>query len=194
VVNSVDLFVPKGALYKDMFFEFDVKIDSNYIGNTVYSIHKNTTPLHKRIKLKIKKPKLKKVLENKLVIVKKNGRSISSKTTKIEGDYLSAKLKEFGDYSISIDTVPPKVSLEKIDTSSNDKFIVFNISDNLSGIDSYNGSVDQKWILFKYDYKNAQIYYKLDKYLVKNGSKRTLLLKVKDGVGNITKVEEEFIY
>ena len=36
------------------------------------------------------------------------------------------------------------------------------IADGLSGIASYSGRIDGKWVLFEYDAKNALIYYTFD--------------------------------
>ena len=47
--------------------------------------------------------------------------------------------------------------------------IRINIKDNLSGIKSYEGKIDEKWILMEYDYKNNKLIYSFDNS-IKKGS------------------------
>lgn len=192
--KDIEINIPKGALYTNIDFKFDTKIDSNFIGHKVFLIHENTTALQKKINIKILKPQVDKLLERKLVIVKKTGKSISAKSTKIENGFLVTRVKEFGDYSISIDTLAPKVEIKELDFTKKERTINIKITDNLSGISSYNGYIDGVWILFKYDYKNKRIYYDLDNYVVKKNKQRNFLIKVIDSVGNITQLERTFLY
>ena len=128
------------------------------------------------------------------MIVKKTGNSISAKKTRLETNALSINTKEFGDYAIAIDTIAPVISIKRISLEQKEKMVVANISDNLSGISTYNGYVDGKWILFKYDYKNKRIYYDLDKQLVPGNKERILLIKITDSVGNHSSIEHSFFY
>ncbi len=192
--SNVKVFVPSGALYSDVDFSISSIADSRFIGGAIYSIHKETTPLQKRMILKIKYPKINPLLKKKLVIVKKTKQSISAEKTVVDGEYLKISTREFGDYTISIDSVAPKISFKKFGRNGAVHFLSFNISDNLSGISAYNGYVDGHWVLFQYDYKTKSLYYIFDKYLVKEGKKRTVLLKVSDSVGNISSYKKIIEY
>lgn len=192
--DSIEVYIPKGALYKDINFFCTVTEDTSYLGHLIYSVHKFTTPLHKKMTLKIRMPKIDKDLQSNLLIVEKEGRSLTALKTKIQGNYLVTRTKYFGDYTVALDTVPPKIILEKLDLSQTEKSIIFIISDNLSGISSYNAYIDNRWILLKYDYKTHQLYYNWDKHIKKLNQQRKFLLKVTDAVGNISIFEKLIDY
>ena len=69
--------------------------------------------------------------------------------------------------------------------------ISLKIRDNLSGIDSYRGTVDGKWILMQYDAKNKKLSYYFDEKVPPG--EHTFKLVVKDGVGNRSSFESKFI-
>ena len=48
----------------------------------------------------------------------------------------------------------------------NESKISFKVTDNLSGINEFNGFVDGKWVLFQYDGKNKHIFYKSDVFSI----------------------------
>ena len=58
----------------------------------------------------------------------------------------------------------------------------FKISDNLSGIESYNCYIDGKWVLMEYDFKKARLTHY--KHNVISKGKHELKLIVSDAVGN----------
>jgi len=184
--SDIDLYIPKGALYSDIDFCFQKSENSDYIGGYVYSIHRETTALHKKMTLKIKRPKIKDVLSQKLIIVKKNNKNIKAKKTTLDGVFLKTRIKELGDYTIAIDTLSPRIKFESFSLDSSKSFLEFSISDNLSGISSYNGYIDGQWVLFQYDYKTKRLFYRLDKHLRKENKNRNVLIKVSDAVGNVS--------
>jgi hypothetical protein len=61
------------------------------------------------------------------------------------------------------------------------------ISDNLSGIDTYRGTLNGKWILMDYDAKNRSLVYTFDENM-KTG-KNLFVLTVTDAVGNSARYE-----
>ena len=71
------------------------------------------------------------------------------------------------------------------------KSIDFSISDDLSGIASYNGYINGNWILFDYDYKKARITYNFDGQFLQDG-RNEFKLEVIDNVGNSTIFETHF--
>ena len=74
------------------------------------------------------------------------------------------------------------------------QYIRFKVTDNLSGISEYNGIIDNKWVLFEYDLKDDLIFYKFDKTRLKSGIKHELEFYVKDEVGNQSGYFSSFIW
>ncbi len=65
------------------------------------------------------------------------------------------------------------------------------ISDEGSGIQSYNGYLNDEWILFEYDYKTKKLTHDFSDNVVKEG-RNDLKLIVVDNVGNSTIFETHF--
>jgi len=75
---------------------------------------------------------------------------------------------------------------------SNRRTIRIKIGDNLSGIRSYRGTIDGKWILMEYDAKNSMLTYLFDDEKVDKGE-HIFKLIVKDNRWNSSKYEVVFI-
>lgn len=67
--------------------------------------------------------------------------------------------------------------------------MVFEIEDELSGIASYNGFLNDEWVLFEYDYKTKKIVHKLNDKKHTTGS-NVLRLEISDRMGNNAKFEQ----
>jgi hypothetical protein len=68
--------------------------------------------------------------------------------------------------------------------SSDLKKITFGITDNLSGIKSYETYIDGKWALTEYDQKYDLLIYEFDQDRIAKGSDHTLTLRVTDNKDN----------
>ena len=73
-----------------------------------------------------------------------------------------------------------------------EKFLIFKITDDLSGIKTYNGFLNEKWILFEYDAKTNRIFCQLDDEQVLEGQNELKLI-VSDNLGNSSIFETSFI-
>lgn len=162
----------------------------------VHHIHKESTPLFNKITLAIKVDSLAKNLRSKVLVAKidNNGKLLSAGGEYIDG-YVVAKINRFGKYVLTVDTIKPRIvpiSLAKTKTVSNSK-LRFKIYDNLSGIKSFNGYIDNKWVLFTYDAKYHLIQCSLKNEKIKKGEHQ-LVLKVEDYYGNIETFSSKFTY
>ncbi len=187
--EDVKLTVKKGSLYQDFYFEFSKQKLSHKTLSTTYSIHKDVIPLHQKAELSIKITDFPDSFKSKLVIW--NGKS--SLSSRIKGEWISASISKFGDYSLMLDTVPPLVELVKVDTSALTMF-VFKVDDKISGITDYEGSIDGTWVLMEYEPKNQTIFYKKDMFLSRKSSERLFEIRIKDDVGNVSNYKVNFTY
>jgi hypothetical protein len=99
-----------------------------------------------------------------------------------------------GKYALVLDVIPPKISIAKSIEGkwlSDKKFIQFTISDDLSGIKSYNGYLNGKWILFEYDNKTKKITHNFSDGIVAEGANELKIIVV-DNLGNSTIFETQF--
>ena len=107
----------------------------------------------------------------------------------------STKVKEFGDFCIVSDTINPIIKGVNIYPGKilkEQNTIKCTIEDKESGVESFRGEIDGKWILMEYDYKRKLLRFDIDKSLQKG--EHNLLLKVKDRVGNETTYTAKFTY
>jgi hypothetical protein len=72
--------------------------------------------------------------------------------------------------------------------------ISFEISDDLSGLKSYNGYIDNEWALFEYDKKSNLLKYAVDGDRLTSGKKHALEIVVVDDRNNISVYRTGFYY
>ena len=160
--------------------------------HTMYSdlhyIHNKFTPLHKAFTLSVKPTFIPAGKESKMLLVRLDDElNRVAATSSWTGVYLTADLLAFGRYYIGIDTIAPNISVNGLVNGANlsgKKEIRIRIKDDLSGIKSYETTIDGNWALFEYDQKNDILVYKFDETRIKKGSEHTLSLKVTDNKDN----------
>src|SRR5690606_26737025 len=94
-----------------------------------------------------------------------------------QDDTLNFGSRYLGEISILQDNTKPTIKLIKANSSD----LRFVIRDDLSGIDSYEAFVNGKWVLMRYEYKQAVIW---SEKLENQPFKGEVLLKVIDKAGN----------
>jgi hypothetical protein len=105
---------------------------------------------------------------------------------------MEADLKDFGTYTVLLDTVPPKISLPSLERIAKNDVLRIRIADNASGIKSWHGSIDGKWALFALDGKSGWLSCELDSDRVATHRSHELRLTVKDGCGNESTLSSVF--
>ena len=74
------------------------------------------------------------------------------------------------------------------------KEVILKISDDQSGLKSYRGEIDGKFVLFELDGKTGRISYCLESNRVKKGSEHTLHVVVSDMCGNEQSYTNSFVW
>jgi len=161
--DGVKVVVPKGSLYNDFNFVFKTRPKvTNGAYSAIYQIHNNYTPLHVGFNLWIKADETLGNLKDKAVIVSTSG---ASQGGVYENGFVKASPRNFGGFYIAIDTTAPTVIPLNIADGKNMTGIAkmnFKIRDNLSGIKSFNGYIDGKWVLMEFDTKTATLWHTFD--------------------------------
>lgn len=124
-----------------------------------YNLFKNELfPFHKAVKMTFTDWNVPNSLLDKIVVVSENfkGKKKAYSNIITNGEIV-AQITEPGELYIDVDTIAPKVNLLNYNKSnltfSNQKILI-KITDELSGIQSYNGFIDGEWVLLEYDSKN----------------------------------------
>ena len=193
--NNIRFDVPKEAIYEDLPFEYQVTqpVKGSFAG--VHHLHNEYTPLHTFCTLSIKAENLPKNLTDKAVIVAVGtGNTFASKGGTCENGWVTTKIRDFGNYTVTVDTEPPVIKPVNIFPNKKVKkqfSIMMKLNDNLSGIKTYRGTLNGKWILMDYDEKNRLLTYVFDEMM--RPGKNIFVLRVTDGVGNSTRYEAALI-
>ncbi|MDG2432622.1 M23 family metallopeptidase [Flavobacterium sp.] len=186
--NNMSVFFPAGTFYENFEMNFDVK------GDTLF-LHDDTVPVHSYFTVTIEDDKYTAAQKEKMYIadIDKSGRKGYNATT-IKGNVFSTRTRSLGKYTLTSDTVAPSVTISNsIENKwiSSQKTLQLTISDSGSGIKSYNGYLNGKWILFEHDSKTKKITHNFSDGIVAEGA-NDLKIIVTDNVGNSTTFETHF--
>lgn len=151
------------SLYSDLNFVYSSSPAPAGSYSKVHHVHNKLIPVHLPYKFTIPADTdIPKHLESKVLIVNTN--RVAQGGT-YENGSISADLRGFGSFYIAIDTIKPRITPINI---SNGKSLAgiskvqFKISDNLSGIKSFTGRINGKWVLMEYDAKTASLWHTFD--------------------------------
>jgi len=198
VSKNLIVNIPSGALYDTLYFEFKRSAGNPLMFSDIYQIHNKYTPLHKSCNISIKPDRIPEGKQSKMLITQlvDEIQRVPLTSTWNNG-YLSANSNSFGAFFIGIDTVPPLISQVGFSSGANlagKSNMKIKITDELSGIKSYEPSIDGEWALFEYDQKNNMLIYNFDPKRIQKGSKHNLVLKVSDNKDNVSTCKCDFIW
>lgn len=185
--ENMSVFFPVNTFYEDFNLNFDVKNDTLFL-------HTDIVPAHTNFTIEIEDHKFNETQKDKLFIGSLGSSKIGYNYTFRKGDVFSTKVKTLGKYALVLDVIPPKISIAKpIEGKwlTHNKYIQFTIADDLSGIKSYNGYLNGKWILFEYDNKTKKITHNFSDGIVAEGANELKIIVV-DNCGNSTIFETQF--
>ncbi len=192
--ENIKVEIPTHALYDMIYFNYSKSDAMEHSFSEIHHIHNEFTPLHKNFNLSIKPKNLPDHLSEKAFIAQieksNNGKEneISFYGGEIEDEFIVTQTKSFGSYTVLVDTIAPEIKIvtENGKMIHPDKQIKFLITDELSGIKSYNGFIDNNWALFEYDPKNDLLFYTIDEERIEKNKEHELELFVVDHKDNIT--------
>ena len=195
--QGIRVVIPAGALYDEIDFTCCVSGILKGLYSKAYKIHDHGTPLHKAMTVEIAADSLPERLREKalMVYIEPDGKR-SSVGGKYNNGVVSAESRVFGEFAIGVDTVPPRLMPVNIKNGADmrgSKNIGFKITDDFSGIGSYNGWIDGQWALFEYDAKNDLLYYNFDADRLSKNTQHTLELKITDNKGNTAEYKAKFM-
>ena len=129
-----------------------------------------------------------------MFIASVSGNKLYYIATKLLGNTFSCKTRSFGKFTLAKDTTAPKISISKpIEGKwiTSQKSVNLTISDDLSGIKTFNGYLNGKWVLFEYESKARRITHVFKDEFLLDGA-NNLKVVVTDNVGNSTIFETQF--
>lgn len=193
IPNSFDLgiakvYFPKGTFYQDFYIELKE-------GRDTISIHHDWIAAHRNFTLTFDVSKYLPEERKQLFIanLNENLEPRYSRTYK-KGNTFTTRTRNLGKYTLAKDSIAPKINPRNFKPGkwlNNYSYLSLTISDDLSGINSYNAYLNGKWILMEYEPKKRTITYNFDDKIVED-TQCNLKVVVTDNVGNTTTFEETF--
>jgi hypothetical protein len=195
--ENIRIEFPEQTFYNDVEFFWEEKPASEEFVSGIHVVNRNTVPMHSSSRLSIKTHKLENRLQEKALLVSVD--TISGEISAAGGAYnngwVTGDIRSFGNYAVALDTVPPRIiplSIRNNSAITETSRIRFRISDDLSGIKNYTGTLDGKWALFEYDAKSNLITHYFDAQRFELGKRHAFVLKVTDNKGNESRYEASF--
>ncbi len=186
--DGITLSLPANALYEDLDFIYDRsdRLPGSY--SAINVLHDKETPVHAFCDLAIQVTGLPVQLQSKALVVRIDGPGkYTSAGGAFENGWMKCRIRDFGSYTVLADTTAPVVRAVNIVPGKNiskQGTITMKISDDLSGIKSYRGTLNGRWILMDYDAKRDLLTYTFDDRL--QPGKNAFRLVVTDNTGNRT--------
>ena len=193
--GPVDVLLPAYALYQDMDFTFGVSEPSQGTLTSFYQIGSREVPLQLPYTLSIRVPDTDPSLRSKLLLVTLTEEGgLESAGGAYQNGAVAGEISSFGSFAVSLDTLAPEITPVggKRTDYTGKQYMRFIIRDGLSGIDTYEGYIDNKWALFEYDPKNDLLVYQFDRDRLKQDTDHELELYVSDGKGNVNLYQATF--
>lgn len=192
--EEIQIKVPKEHLYRDINFILQ-KENSTKHYSPLYKIHTSYEALNKpsQISLQIKNDTLVEKQQYGIISIDNRG-----KTNWIGGSYEGGKMigniGELGlTITISADTKSPEITpVNQTDWTKNKKIII-KLADDLSGIQSFSGTVNGKFALFEHDVKSPNYTYRFDSERLEEGDHELEFTAI-DKVGNESSYKTTFTY
>lgn len=181
-LSSFNLQLKPFTLYADDRLSISASGSTVSISPTV-----NDIPPHRYYTLSIK-GSLPSVPANKTVIVRVDGaRRSAYKTTHANGIH-TAEVRDWGQFTLAADTVTPRIRPVNFKDGKNLKTntLKIKITDDLSGVETYNCYLNGQWILAEFDGKSATLTIDASGKM-KSGANK-LRVEVVDAAGNVADV------
>ena len=186
--DGISVFIPENTFYDDFYLNFDVQ-------NNELTLHDDSAAVISSMTIAFDVTKIPKAEREKMFIANYNdGRTEYNSTEKNDSSF-SIKTKKLGKFFLAKDEVAPKIYKPNFTEGANlddQQTLKVSISDDLSGIASYNGYINGKWILMEYESKLNRLTHNFSDNTFEKG-KNDFKIIVKDNLGNSTTFETYFL-
>jgi len=175
-----EILFKKNTFYENIHIDIKEKNDTLYIDKDIHAI-KNPF----EISFKTRNNDSSKRRQSFISKLNSKGKSVFIKTQK-KDDKILIKSNSLGVFFKSRDSISPKIkpiNFYKGQWVSKLKYLKLRLEDDYSGVKSYKGFLNNKWILLEYEPKNKTLTYNFSDINFKN-TKHNLKIYIEDNVGN----------
>lgn len=187
--GRVSFYLPERLVYDSFHFRYHEINPGN--NNTIFQLHNTSVPLHGYFPVKIKADFA--VTDTGRIIMKRfAGSKEDYKKAVDENGWYKASFREFGNFQLLIDSIPPSVipiGFKDGMNMSKAGRIKFAVSDNCEDIKKFTGLLDGNWLLFSND-KSRVFIYDFDEHC--SPGEHELVIIAEDLAGNKTERKYRF--
>ena len=155
--QGFELWLPEESLFEDVELNYDVLPSETDLAPH-YQLAETRIPLRKSAEITLPIMPDEGVDTRKLYVARVDGKQRVYCGGTYKYGRITANVKELTTYTVCVDTVAPKVTPIGESTWKKKGVVTFRIADGETGIRSYRGKIDGKWVLFKYSSKNARLW------------------------------------
>lgn len=187
-LGAAKVYFPANTFYENFYIDLKKGGDTITIHNDKVSAHKNFT-----ITFDVSKYT---GAERKQMFIGRLDKNLAPAYTSTykRGDTFTARTRNLGAYTLVRDTVPPKIRPKNFKDQqwlNNYSYLSLHIEDDLSGINTYNATINGEWILMEYEPKDKTITFNFDDIIL-DKNQCELKVVVTDNVGNSTTFTSTF--
>lgn len=190
--DSIRFYLPQNCLYDSVHFQYNETKPKQ--GYTIYQLHNTNVPLQTYFPVSIKASSS---LPGKMVMHRfANGKDDYARAEPVtagkEARWYKAAFRDFGNFQLMIDTMPPVITplgFKDGMNCSKQSRIVFVIKDNTEEIKKFTALLDGNWLRFSND-KGARFIYDFDEKCP--AGEHELKIMAEDQVGNVSEKTYRF--
>lgn len=191
LTNDIDIYIPEGVFYRDIYFKYSVDSTANgRYYSYKHKVHETSEPVHKHYALSIRAVIFPEKHQSKLCIVEVGSNAPSYIGGEFKDNFVTAQVRQFGTFAVMADTTAPRVKANDLvegKNIGNQRTFNFTVSDNLSGVKKYNAYLNGEWVLLEYDAKNNLMYYRVDERIkIGNNTIRVVVTDDKDNESELS--------
>ncbi|MBQ8958418.1 MAG: M23 family metallopeptidase [Bacteroidales bacterium] len=194
IIEDFSVSMEKNTLFRDEWIQTGQR-DEKGCCSRIYRFGDEEMTTFKKFTVRLR-PNEKWASDSRLYIanIDKSGK-VSSLGGKMKNGCIETTTFTMGEYTLKIDSVAPVVKASNFKDGQSVrelKSLRFKISDDMTGIETYDIYLDDVWVLGQYDAKNALLYYEFDEKM-KAGTNNVKVV-VTDGVGNKKTLKAKVVY
>ena len=186
--EDVQVILGEKDLYDSIDFSYAKKASvTPHAISSLHIVHTALVPVHGYFTMRLKADRpLENIAADKIIIQRTSGSKMDVAKPKKEGEWYTAKFREFGNFQLLVDDVPPviiPIGIRENANLSRSSQIIFTITDNMKEIKNFRAELDGKWLRFTND-KGRSFIYKFDEMCPPGNHE--LKVSVEDEAGNKT--------
>ncbi|MEM7484905.1 MAG: M23 family metallopeptidase [Bacteroidota bacterium] len=187
-LGAAKVYFPSNTFYKDFYIDLEK-------GKDTVKIHDNSVAAHRNFTISFDVSKRSSEERKQLFIARLDSKNKPrhSRTYKRDGSF-TTRTRTFGTYTLARDSVPPTIKARNFKEKqwlSNYSYLSLEIADDLSGVKTYDATLNGEWILMEYEPKTKTLTYNFDDKIL-NKTECNLKVVVVDNVGNTSTFKSTF--